>query len=1424
MKHFTLWKSFLSLLVLLVGGLGSAWGETADINIGKNPSNSSSTNYLTSVQTFTVSGVEFKMNNYNPNSGQVRGNQNTVSNNFYLYNNSALPGNLVSVELLSPKNTSDSKIYIRTGNSVISKIDASGTNPSSGKWTGLSGKYFCISFGNGATSGTATISGIKITYTVPDGSKATTTTLNETEWTFNLAEGNTPKALTAIVTNNEDDSEVDGATVTWESSDDEVATVDDDGNVTPVAEGTATITASYAGIAATWAASQASCAVTVENYHTTIALGTDGTLSFTDFSPLTTTLNSTKDIDFTGSDDEKYRWSTNNAKKSSTSLQLGTTTGYFKFQTVTSTYGYVVNITYTHAGDGKLSLNDGTTTKTIENNTDFVVANASAPLNILNQSSNTQTITSITITAAKLTAPTITLAGGTYKTAQSTTITTDVVGGQIYYTTDGADPTAGTGTLYSSAVAINNGMTLKAAVKLGSDWGYVSEATYVIKPDAPTFGTEAGNFYDDFNLTMTADDGLTIRYTTDGNEPTSSSTAYTTGVAITGTTTVKAKAFDAYNNASDMVSATYTKIKRDQELAFANTSYIVNLDKTITVTAAHSAGDGAVTYSSANEAIATVNETTGVITPVAEGTVTITATAAETTGYYEKTATYTLNVYPAGTVLKETFASSLGDFTDDGNGAWTYSTYARGTTYSTQLNAGSYAMVSPEFDLTGMQSALLSFDHAATYFNATNGTYVPGTSARIYAKKVGDAEWTEVAINNDFTASEANNNKAVGSATWKTSSNQNLSDFVGGKAQIKFVITSSIDKKGGNWFIKNLLITASEDKYYEAPTLTFENDAETMVIDDVKTVTATTNSDQTITYASDDTDIATVDAETGEVTAKAAGTAHITASVARNAKWEAAEVSYTLTVNKKTATMSFDPTSLTIKTVSGAVSETLPTLTVTPAAESLVRYSSSDTETATVNATTGAVTAVKAGTVTITAAISDNDVWNDVSVSYTLTLGYSDAGVAFANDEYEVTYGEDFESPVASKTTTAALTYTSENPAVASVNAETGEVTIHAVGVTIITASAAEENPYNAGEAEYLLTVNELTTFPTANSTLLEEHFTNMTSTSGSNITTAKCDYKGWTAINKVFGNTGYVWIASSGGAGSMSTGTLTGLRAGATISLSAKGNSAGNVLTLTPTGCTLDKTTITTTASWDTYTVNVTAVTGTPSITLSAASGKQVNIDDIVISQTVATVPVTVAASKEWVTYCSPYVLDFTNDVDDLEGAYYINGHEDGSKALTVTKVTGKVPAKTGLLLHVTPAAEAQTIDIPVGDTGTALSGNKLVGVLSPTYIYPTDGSYTNLGLSGGNFVGFNNPGVIGANKAYLQILTSEMPETDGDAKLTIVFDNGETTGIDSLRATLLGTDGIVYDITGRKVADKFNNQLPRGLYIINGKKYVVK
>ena len=83
----------------------------------------------------------------------------------------------------------------------------------------------------------------------------------------------------------------------------------------------------------------------------------------------------------------------------------------------------------------------------------------------------------------------------------------------------------------------------------------------------------------------------------------------------------------------------------------------------------------------------------------------------------------------------------------------------------------------------------------------------------------------------------------------------------------------------------------------------------------------------------------------------------------------------------------------------------------------------------------------------------------------------------------------------------------------------------------------------------------------------------------------------------------------------------------------------------------------------------------------------------------------------------------------------------------------------------------------------------------------------------NGHDFVWVKDAGTLAAGKCWIELTQS----TNNARRLTIVFE-GETTGISTAK-TAATIEGNCYDLSGRKVA-----QPTKGLYIVNGKKIVVK
>lgn len=137
-----------------------------------------------------------------------------------------------------------------------------------------------------------------------------------------------------------------------------------------------------------------------------------------------------------------------------------------------------------------------------------------------------------------------------------------------------------------------------------------------------------------------------------------------------------------------------------------------------------------------------------------------------------------------------------------------------------------------------------------------------------------------------------------------------------------------------------------------------------------------------------------------------------------------------------------------------------------------VVYTSSNEEVATVDAATGAVKVLAEGETVITASAPQTTALLAGEASYTLVVGEKAArNLAFSAETAEATLGAGFTPPTLDGEK-AGVVYSSSDTAVATVDAETGEVTLVAVGETTITASAEENETHLEGSASYVLTVS----------------------------------------------------------------------------------------------------------------------------------------------------------------------------------------------------------------------------------------------------------------------------------------------------------------------------------------------------------------
>ena len=102
--------------------------------------------------------------------------------------------------------------------------------------------------------------------------------------------------------------------------------------------------------------------------------------------------------------------------------------------------------------------------------------------------------------------------------------------------------------------------------------------------------------------------------------------------------------------------------------------------------------------------------------------------------------------------------------------------------------------------------------------------------------------------------------------------------------------------------------------------------------------------------------------------------------------------------------------------------------------------------------------------------------------------------------------------------------------------------------------------------------------------------------------------------------------------------------------------------------------------------------------------------------------------------------------------------------------------------------------------------------------YIFAKKGSNIGFYKLPTDYLESGNPyHILNRHKAYLETSTDIAP-AKYEARVALVFDDNETTGINTVQGSELKVKGY-YDLSGRRVA-----QPTKGLYIVNGKKVIIK
>lgn len=650
--------------------------------------------------------------------------------------------------------------------------------------------------------------------------------------------------------------------------------------------------------------------------------------------------------------------------------------------------------------------------------------------------------------------------------------------------------------------------------------------------------------------------------------------------------------------------------------------------------------------------------------------------------------------------------------------------------------------------------------------------------------------------------------------------------------------------------------------------------------------TLTKTTDAAATYTSSETSVATVDASTGAVTLVGAGTTTITATTPETDAYMAGSASYTLTVIDLSAMAKFQKvTTITsgkrylIAVENGgeiSVAQPIPTtgnpygyLNVTaPAATDADGnlYMEDITNAFTITTVEGGYYIQQADgrylyksgnydNFNVGNEAGDNAVWTiepqadgtflitNVSVNKYVQFdpNYNSFG-SYANDRgtlpvlYEEVGGKEapefsfaaqtatlnlldagaFTAPALTNTSDGAVTYTSSDDAVATIDAD-GRIEALAVGTTTITASVAETDEFTAATAEFTLHV-----------TTLSDYMKTTTVESGKTYILA-ADNEGTAVIAQTVGvnnSHGYLYVNEAAPADLM----------GATDLLN------GFTLTETEGGYTIQ----------DTYGHYLYMKDDYNSFNVS--TDRQEGDTWTVEPQADGTVKITNVLKEKFIQYSTQYEsygaytdeqgikpsLYVKNSIEVNEDGYataysdnavilpeglqaaIVTGVADGKLTIDYRYNSGDViPAGTAVLVK--GEAGAHAYNLATSDE-QAVAGNLLKGAASDVttegdgclfYMLSYDANHQNLGFywAAEDGAAFTSK----AGKAYLALPQAASAGVTGYAL------DGTPVGIDQA-TTDAQAPAAIYTVDGRLVQQTDVKDLPKGLYIVNGKKVIIK
>ena len=392
-------------------------------------------------------------------------------------------------------------------------------------------------------------------------------------------------------------------------------------------------------------------------------------------------------------------------------------------------------------------------------------------------------------------------------------------------------------------------------------------------------------------------------------------------------------------------------------------------------------GGDAITYSSSDPTIATVDSQTGVVTPLAAGETTITAAWSE-----DVTTTYTLRVID--NVIVENFSKvkQTGQLTEEKS--WSGDLFGWRGNY-VRRGVDDTIGLAPRIQATAMR-----YNEAGSYLYSANPIEGGIKHVTFDWRQWGKAT-APLNMYVYYSTDKENWGTAVAEQTKEAATagtqylfDADIDDGTKGNAYLKIQYTSG----GAHAVVGAIKIT---------PYLLYTTKE---AILDTRYATTYTNTDlinnttgNPVVYTISDNSIASIDAATGEVTPVQEGEVTITAT------WGAVTTSYTLQILAQTETEASFAEAIKRVDVKDIVENTL---TKTDGYDGTIAYASTNTAVATI-AADGALTIVGVGQTTITATLPETTNYKAAAASYDLYVTDKNALVEkFSNVEQTGVVGE----------------------------------------------------------------------------------------------------------------------------------------------------------------------------------------------------------------------------------------------------------------------------------------------------------------------------------------------------------------------------------------------------------------------------------